>query len=132
MIFLANRNGKGTFAMSKEKELNEDIKIIASFYGVLNQLDKTIEECSELILETSKIKQYLREHNFDTDWSWREHIIEEMADVLVMIKQLIYIFSCKKEVKSMMEYKVKRQRKRIQEKCNQNNIFEFEIEVDKK
>lgn len=44
-----------------------------------------------------------------------------MADVLVMIKQLMYLFDCKKEVQSMMKYKVDRQIKRIQLEVEEDN-----------
>lgn len=122
MISLNNQNGKETLAMSKVKKLDKNIIAITEFYGIFNQLDQTIEECSELILETSKIKRYLKEHQGHTpDENWKNHIIEEMADVLVMIKQLMYLFDCKKEVQSMMKYKVDRQIKRIQLEVEEDN-----------
>ncbi|MCI8629500.1 MAG: hypothetical protein HFE57_08395 [Firmicutes bacterium] len=108
--------------MIKVKKLDKNIIAITEFYGIFNQLDQTIEECSELILETSKIKRYLKEHQGHTpDENWKNHIIEEMADVLVMIKQLMYLFDCKKEVQSMMKYKVDRQIKRIQLEVEEDN-----------
>ena len=65
-----------------------------------NQLNKTIEECAELIQALVKLES-------------RENTIEEIADVQIMLKQMLYLLDCEKEMEKVMEYKINRQLKRI-------------------
>ena len=65
-----------------------------------NQLNKTIEECAELIQALVKLES-------------RENTIEEIADVQIMLKQMLYLLDCEKEVEKVVEYKINRQLKRI-------------------
>lgn len=89
----------------KAKKLKRDIYFIADHYGTLGQLNKTIEECTEL---KDAIAGYLQ--NRDS----RAHIAEEMADVKIMLIQLEYLLHSEYEVEGMMRYKVDRQLKRIE------------------
>lgn len=69
-------------------------------YGDKHQLLKLIEECSEL---TNEICDYL-----DGDDN-REHIIEEMVDVQIMIDQLIVMLDISKdEIFIARNYKLRR------------------------
>ena len=67
---------------------------IADHFGLENQKVKTIEECSELITAIAKN---------DID-----NIIEEIADVLIMVQQLRYLYDIEDNVKEMIEFKIKR------------------------
>lgn len=67
-----------------------------------NQLNKTIEECAELIQALVKLESL-------------ENIIEEIADVQIMLKQMLYLLDCEKEVEKVMEYKINRQLERIKQ-----------------
>lgn len=69
-------------------------------FGFDNQKNVAIEEMSELIKEICKDKRGL------TD---REHLLEELVDVEIMIEQLkkIYMFS-DDEVREMTSQKIKR------------------------
>lgn len=67
-----------------------------------NQLNKTIEECAELIQALVKLES-------------RENTIEEIADVQIMLKQMLYLLDCEKEVEKVMEYKINRQLERIKQ-----------------
>lgn len=51
-------------------------------WGVRKQIDQTVEECSELLCELTKF------HRDRQDW---EHIKEEVADVTVMMAEMIKI-----------------------------------------
>lgn len=79
------------------------IKKILDHYGGENQIRKTIEELDEL-------KEALEErHNV-------EHILEECADVMIMLNQLSLIYDFDKEMANvMMEYKIERTLLRIRE-----------------
>ena len=89
----------------EKAKLKRDIYFIADHYGTLGQLNKTLEECTELI---AAIAGYLQ--NRDS----RAHIAEEIADVRVMLIQLEYLLHSEYEVEGMMRYKVDRQLKRIE------------------
>ena len=64
------------------------------------QLDMVVEECAELIKAIVKFKRY------DKDDRWREKIVEEAADVSIMLKQLILIVSSEEEFKNTKIYKL--------------------------
>lgn len=89
----------------EKAKLKRDIYFIADHYGTLSQLNKTKEECQELI---DAIDGYL--HKQDS----RAHIAEEIADVKIMLIQLEYLLHSEYEVEGMMKKKVDRQLKRIE------------------
>lgn len=82
------------------------IKKILDHYGEEHQIRKTIEELDEL-------KEALEErHNI-------EHILEECADVMIMLNQLSLIYDFDKSMTNvMMEYKIERTLLRIREEKN--------------
>lgn len=67
---------------------------IANHFGLENQKLKTIEECSELI-------NAIAHNNLD-------NIIEEIADVQIMLRQLVHLYNIGYDVEEMMEFKIKR------------------------
>lgn len=83
-----------------KKQTEQYIQKIADYYGLDSQTDKTIEECAELIQALAKLES-------------RENTIEEIADVQIMLKQMLYLLDCEKEVEKVVEYKINRQLKRI-------------------
>ena len=89
----------------EKAKLKRDIYFIADHYGAMGQLNKTLEECTEL---KDAIAGYLQ--NRDS----RAHIAEEIADVRVMLMQLEYLLDIEPEVEGMMRYEVDRQLKRIE------------------
>lgn len=88
-----------------------DIKKIIASSDKATQIDKAIEECSELIKALLK-ERYAREIEIPTR---REEIIEEIADVLIMCWQLQVIFEIPDdEIRKTMEGKIKRTLKRLE------------------
>ena len=84
----------------------EKVKQIADFYGLKNQLKQLEEECCELSVEAL---HYIREEG------GTERMFEEMADVLIMIQQIIHLLGCGREdIEKYAEFKVNRQLSRIQ------------------
>ena len=80
---------------------------IAMHYGFVSQSRQTIEEMAELTVAISKIHR---------DWN-KEHLdnlIEELADVQIMLEQMIYLTGSKYDVQAVIDSKVKRQLKRMQ------------------
>lgn len=83
----------------------EKVKQIADFYGLKNQLKQLAEECCELSVEAL---HYTRERG------GTERLSEEMADVLIMIQQIIYLLRNDTEkLEKYADYKMDRQLGRI-------------------
>ena len=89
---------------------DERIKTIADHYGIENQMRQLAEECSELAVEAS--------HSARIGTTVK--IIEEMADVLIMMEQIVYLSSIdRKDIDECFQYKLDRQMKRMEnEKAN--------------
>ncbi len=84
--------------------LKADIAKIKEFYGE-GQLKKAIEELFELINAIT---------NDD-----KENIIEEIADVEIMICQLKMLLKCENKVEEIKRYKVDKQLKRMEKEKNE-------------
>lgn len=74
---------------------------IADYYGLEHQADKTIEELSELIRALATGERY--------------DVIEEIADVRVMLIQMTYLLGIGEVVFATMHEKIERQLERIEE-----------------
>ena len=83
---------------------NQLYKRVLDVFGINNQLMVTVEECSELIKECSKM--YRQRGNI-------EHLSEEIADVLIMCEQLIKHYGIKPQVEMMMQKKLERLNQRL-------------------
>ena len=84
----------------------EKVKQIADFYGLKNQLKQLVEECCELSVESL---HYIREGK------GIERIFEEIADVLIMIQQIIYLIGHGYgDIEKYAEFKLDRQLRRIE------------------
>ena len=79
---------------------------IANHYGMENQLPIVIEEMSEL---TKEICKYIRGNDNLND------IVEEIADVQIMVEQLISLFGIESKVNEMIDYKMLRQMQRMEQ-----------------
>mgnify|MGYP003476018399 FL=1 len=85
---------------------SDKIKKIADHYGIKNQLRQLAEECSELSVESSHSARH----------GTTVKIIEEMADVMIMIEQVVYLAKIDKcDIEDCINYKINRQLKRIEE-----------------
>lgn len=78
----------------------QDIEKIADHYGYEKQKNKTIEELIELADAIIHDQE--------------DNIIEEIADVLIMLNQLIYLKQIKEKVDQTVREKIERQIKRIE------------------
>jgi NTP pyrophosphatase (non-canonical NTP hydrolase) len=87
----------------KQEQLRQLCRIIEA-YGAGVQKDIAIEECSELIQAICKHKRGLGN---------LENIVDEIADVEIMLNQLKIIFDCFGEVEERIDFKIKRQLERI-------------------
>lgn len=83
-------------------------------YGDLRQQNKAIEEMAELIQAINKGQEDIYEHGYITAPAMA-NITEEMADVCIMLDQLISMFDNGYEVKMMMKEKLERTERRLRE-----------------
>ena len=92
--------------MMKRIIANTKIMEIADHYGIEKQLHQLAEECSELAVEAS--------HSARKGVTVK--IIEEMADVLLMIEQVVYLSGIAiEDIDECIKFKIDRQLKRIKE-----------------
>lgn len=111
--------------------MNDREKQIADFYGLEVQAIKLAEECTEFAASSSKVFYYysLLDDRSSTPVSRaivreqfeiaREQNAEELADVLLMARQVEYLLEGEPELKEkidkLMEAKIERQLKRMEE-----------------
>ena len=90
---------------------DERIKTIADHYGIKKQLRQLAEECSELAVEAS--------HSARKGTTVK--IIEEIADVQIMIEQIIHLAKIDRcDIEDCINFKLNRQMKRMEkEETNQ-------------
>lgn len=84
----------------------ETCKSIANHYGREHQVLIAIEEMSEL---TKELCKYFR--RFDR----KKEIVEEVADAQIMLEQLIELFGIEGDVDNMVDYKLNRQIRRMEQ-----------------
>lgn len=98
-------------------EIAEKIKIIAEHYGYDAQSRQCIEEMAEL---TQAINKWWRvcgngQRTEESIAECRYNLIEEIADVQIMLYQLGYLLDSRLEVSEMITKKLDRQLERIKE-----------------
>lgn len=94
--------------MEKDK-----LRMIADHYGIKKQLRQLAEECSELAVEASHSARK----------GLTVGIIEEIADVEIMIEQVIYLAKIDKcDIEDCINYKLDRQMNRIENESFGNGI----------
>ena len=99
--------------MISRKEIIDTYKQAIKTYGEHAQKLMAIEEMSELTKEICK------------DFRWkldREHLIEEMADVLIMLDQMLILYKISGEEVGLMRIKkVERLRERLKKQNDEIN-----------
>lgn len=92
----------------------EKVSEIAHHYGFEAQARQTAEECAELI---QALMKYFRKDSVEWQRATKEHILEETADVWIMIRQLWELMDVEyTEITEIVEQKVDRQIQRIESK----------------
>lgn len=91
------------------KDLKADCHTIAAHYGFEHQSRILQEECGELIVAASKMNRY------GENLTVRENFIEELADVTIMIEQMVFLMepNYRRKYRRMMSDKVARQEERM-------------------
>lgn len=98
-----HRHGFGVYFSQK----NEHTKTIADHYGLRHQCRKLREELAEL-------SEALEIHEEKPTASSKEAVLSEIADVVFLIRQIVYKGAIDPEaIEEMIAYKARRQLKRI-------------------
>lgn len=82
------------------------IIIIARNYGWFNQRLKAIEELAELQVELAKNVMHTEES--------KKRLVDEIADVMVMLDQIEFLTDTAEAVRERKEFKVRRQLERME------------------
>ena len=103
------------------QKMNEDIKRIAEHYTFENQSKQLIEECAELIQAINKYQRYAEGYNAESkeyDWKYYQNVIEEIADVEIMLDQTkILLHFSNEAVEEIKQKKVNRQLERMEQEA---------------
>ena len=104
---------------------------IVKHYGIDSQLGICQEECAELIQAISKIQRFGHKCNENDIMNWlklKDGIVEEMADVIVCLDQLQFIFAITDgELEDKANEKINRQFARMMtEKTESKDRLPFE------
>ena len=93
---------------------------IIGFYGPEKQTAIHMEECAELIQAISKMRRS-QDIPPDDDTEAYYNLVEEIADVLISIDQLMLIYGIAgTEVQAMVDKKCHRQEKRMHDAIKKN------------
>ena len=87
---------------------------IISEYGADPQIDVAIEEMSELIKALLKLRRVHKKADCNARLECRKAIIDELADVSIMIRQMEILFQAEEETDKRIDTKIVRQLKRME------------------
>lgn len=105
--------------MSKIRSHDDILRKFLSTYGYNAQIDMALEEMSEL---SKALLKYRRAKRFGKTDLTREldGIIDEIADVKIMVRQMELLFGYEEEVEKRIEYKIARQEERLAKEGKEN------------
>jgi len=82
--------------------IDNRIKYIADYFGSEKQSNKAVEELNELAVAIAHYQKYRSQE-------WRANLIEEIADVEIMIEQIKYLHGINQpDIDAVKEYKIQR------------------------
>jgi hypothetical protein len=85
-------------------------------YGIDAQEDMVIEEMSELAKAILKIRRYKKANDGDYTLELLNGVVDEIADVEIMLEQLKMMIDCGEEVQKQKARKLNRLKERLEEK----------------
>lgn len=89
---------------------DERVEKIADHYGLKHQFKKLIEESLELIA-AALVYLFLKKTE-----ARKDHLIEEAADVAIVIAQIVYLLKSDEKMEIWIDYKLDRTIKRMEAK----------------
>lgn len=107
-----------------QEEYRNNIVAIAEHYGYESQSRQLIEEMAELTVAINKlwrVERFCDRKNImdvkGFSYPKTKEIIEEIADVEIMLAQIKYLLDCQDEVEQEKERKILRQLERMKEEA---------------
>lgn len=104
----------------EELKMDERVKLIAKYYGYENQRNKFVEETGELLQAIGRYDCFARGTNKHgaqfilEKAALKANVLEEIADVSIMLAQMVYFLGGESIVKEYVQNKVRRQIERIE------------------
>ena len=106
--------------------MKQDLLKIINYYGLNKQLKYIHSEYFELdesILDFNKEEEAYYSGYSENLVKYKAHIAEEIADVMVMLKQFQYYYGIDDEqIEEIMKYKIDRQLIRIKNETNERTM----------
>jgi NTP pyrophosphatase (non-canonical NTP hydrolase) len=84
-------------------------------WGQEAQLDMAVEECSELAQALMKFRRHKKSDE------WRRKVLEEAADVSIMLEQVVMIAGEPEEFEAIRDFKLRRLAGRIAQEGDRKN-----------
>lgn len=112
-------------------DFNSILKRAINVYGNEKQLDMVNEECAELIKSVCKAIRYsekIDEKNIKLKDQHLFGMVDEFADIIIMIKQMIIHFDIQKEFNGKVKFKLDRLNDRLNkfvENCKHENKTKY-------
>lgn len=111
-VELLEKAAKHIDMLTELNSVTEDIEEkCISHYGADAQVDMAIEEMSELTKALLKLRRAKHGETADA----RIAIIDELADVRIMVDQMELLYQCRDDVRKRIFYKIGRQKRRLEE-----------------
>jgi uncharacterized protein YabN with tetrapyrrole methylase and pyrophosphatase domain len=96
--------------------MKEKLLTIINHYGINKQLKYIHSEYFELDEAIIEFEHDEYDYYSEVEESHKKHIEEEISDIMVMLKQFQYYYGISdEEIENIMNYKVDRQLKRIED-----------------
>lgn len=96
--------------------MNANLLKIINYYGIHNQQRKLQEEVFELQEAITELNMAERDMNIFDIEQYKEHIKEELADVVVLINEIAEYYGIEhKDIFPIMEFKIDRTLKRMED-----------------
>ena len=96
-----------------EYQTNAILHRIADLYGYQEQSLQTQEELAECIVAINKLHRAKRIGKKTK--KWRRRLISEIADVMIMLQQMIHLLDCQEEMEVEIDRKIERQVERMKD-----------------
>ena len=101
----------------------------ANYYGYENQSHQLIEECAELIQAVNKFRRAHRKGDKEGLEIARDNLIEEVADVELMLEQIKYLLKIpESSILGMKHYKVHRTKENIWKE--KSELFDCSVDYE--
>ena len=95
-----------------------DIERIADHYGLQHQLDKLREELGELDTAALCVEMDIMRRDGFVPPETIDALVDELADVSVMLQQIMHLTNTHDAVRERIQFKVNRQLERIAAEAN--------------